>query len=174
MPVSKGIVAIAVICFAIIGFQIDLPRADDPDPPITKRSAFSGTPIVIDGDTLEFSGQRVRLLNVDAPPAELLCSGVNEAKWPCGEQAITALKEFLSSAGVVHCDDYGPDEYGRPLVGCLAFLKDGAIGIDHWLVLNGWAVLNRDCECRHLKMAATTAMVNKAGLWSATKLPDWD
>jgi endonuclease YncB( thermonuclease family) len=54
---------------------------------------------VIDGDTLEIHGQRVRLYGVDAPESSQTCPDETGQKWPCGQQAALALQDPIYIGG---------------------------------------------------------------------------
>ena len=42
---------------------------------------------IVDGDTLELGGRRVRLHGIDAPEAAQPCRDAEGAAWPCGRRA---------------------------------------------------------------------------------------
>ena len=46
----------------------------------------TGTASVIDGDTIEVHGQRIRLHGIDAPESRQLCR-LDGKSWQCGEVA---------------------------------------------------------------------------------------
>jgi endonuclease YncB( thermonuclease family) len=48
--------------------------------------ALAGTASVIDGDTIEVHGQRIRLHGIDAPESRQLCR-LDGKPWQCGKDA---------------------------------------------------------------------------------------
>ncbi len=53
-------------------------------------AAVTGIASVIDGDTLEIHGQRIRLHGIDAPESRQLCF-IDGKPWQCGKDAANAL-----------------------------------------------------------------------------------
>ena len=56
----------------------------------------TGIASVIDGDTLEIHGQRIRLHGIDAPESHQLCR-LDGEPWQCGKNATNALTAALIS-----------------------------------------------------------------------------
>lgn len=94
-------------------------------PPIT--TGDGAVVRVIDGDSLEIGGTRLRLLGYDAPEYHQHCTTASGLVWPCGTAARDRLVALLG-AGEVVCADRGQDRYGRTLALCRAGQQDvGAI-----------------------------------------------
>ncbi len=56
----------------------------------------AGIPTVIDGDTLEVHGRRIRLHGIDAPESQEPCF-MEGIPWQCGKDAANALTAALIS-----------------------------------------------------------------------------
>ena len=51
---------------------------------------------VIDGDTLDIAGERIRLHGIDAPESEQTCVA-DGVTWPCGQSATAALRSGFAT-----------------------------------------------------------------------------
>ena len=101
-----------------------------PDPP-----AIIGRASVIDGDTLEIHGQRIRLWGVDAPESRQTCTR-GGATYRCGTEAANALDARIASRPV-SCVPYGrPDRYLRVVAIC----RVGGQDLAAWMVDRGHAL----------------------------------
>ena len=80
MTVIRYLIALALVMFL----------------PMPAWADITGQPRVIDGDTIEVAGQRVRLHGIDAPESRQLCRKDGKP-WRCGKDATSALKAFLGS-----------------------------------------------------------------------------
>jgi len=97
-----------------------------------------GVANVIDGDTIEIQGKRVRLHGIDAPESGQECSRPSGGYWRCGQQAALALADKVGR-GTVRCEKRDRDRYGRLVAVCFRAAED----LNRWLVANGWAVAYR-------------------------------
>src|SRR5262245_8296080 len=55
--------------------------------PVNAQTPITGIASVIDGDTIEIHGQRIRLFGIDAPESGQLCVRPTGERWRCGQQA---------------------------------------------------------------------------------------
>ena len=69
------------------------------------------TASVIDGDTIDLAGKRVRLDGIDAPELGQSCFDAGKP-WPCGQRAAAALVGETRGRSV-QCREKGKDRYGR-------------------------------------------------------------
>lgn len=80
-------------------------------------TTVSGTTHVVDGDTLEIDGTRIRLFGIDAPESAQHCMNQQGGEWACGRAATRAL-ELLTEGREVTCRGDSHDDYGRLLAVC--------------------------------------------------------
>jgi len=63
---------------------------------------IAGRASVIDGDTLEIHGERIRILDIDAPEKDQFCQqAVGDVNWECGVEATFALIHWIGESDVV-------------------------------------------------------------------------
>ena len=122
---------------------------------------------VIDGDTLEVAGQRIRLHGIDAPESKQLCRKDGE-RWRCGKDATSALKAFLGGRPV-NCEELDRDRYSRIIAKCAV---DGA-DIGEWMVSQGWAVAYYlySYEYSRVEQSAKSA---RRGIWAGEFEKPWE
>jgi nuclease-like protein len=88
-----------------------------------------GQASVIDGDTLEIHGTRIRLWGLDAPESSQLCRGEDSLPYRCGAKSANALDSFIARRPV-NCLPITLDQYGRTVATCSV----GGVDIGDWLV----------------------------------------
>ncbi len=100
--------------------------------PVVVLADITGKPRIIDGDTLEIAGERIRLHGIDAPESGQTCVADGK-RWHCGVEASSALA-FKIARGWVTCQGEDRDRYGRVIAVCNA----GGVGgpeLNAWLAL---------------------------------------
>lgn len=78
-----------------------LARADDG--PSNDRRGIEGQASVIDGDTIEIRGERIRFYGIDAPESRQLCDNASGKPYRCGQKAALALSDKIGRRTVT-CD----------------------------------------------------------------------
>ena len=76
----------------------------------------SGPARVIDGDTLDVRGTRIRLHGIDAPESAQTCLAGGQ-RWRCGRSATQALVKRIAGRPVA-CTERDRDRYGRVVAVC--------------------------------------------------------
>ena len=89
---------------------------------------IAGRAAVIDADTLEIHGERIRILDIDAPVSRQTCEDEDGAPWRCGQQAALALSDWIAQQPVT-CDTTKRDRYKRWLARCSV----GGVDLAEWL-----------------------------------------
>ncbi len=128
---------------------------------------LTGMPTVLDGDTLELHGTRIRLYGIDAPESAQLCSR-NGAPWQCGQAAALALSDFINGA-TVECRPVDVDRHGRVVAIC----TKGKIEVNDWLARQGWALDYTRYSGGAYRRAEAEARAARRGLWVAEFEPPW-
>ncbi|MGE0055236.1 MAG: thermonuclease family protein [Hyphomicrobium sp.] len=154
--------ALAVVALTFSSFHQTV-KAYTPTEP-----AIAGEALVIDGDTLEVAGRRIRLEGIDAPEMAQSCQSDNGAAWRCGIAARKMVVE-LTRGQTVACDPVGRDKYSRTLAIC--FVEGESINAA--LVKAGLA----RAFVKYSKMYVAEeeeARSAHRGLWQADNLAPWD
>lgn len=87
---------------------------------------IAGVPRVIDADTIDVAGQRIRLGGIDAPERSENCQGADGRSWACGEWA-TEMARHLLKGERLRCIDLGERTYGRVVGRCYRDGQDIAV-----------------------------------------------
>ncbi len=137
------------------------PAGRSPNVPDRERrsaSAHRGTPAgrspnvlegaakVIDGDTIEIAGNRIRLHGIDALEGRQHCRKAGGTSWACGEAAARALR-MMTAGGRTSCRVHGRDEHGRVVATC--YDADG-VDLNGWMVRQGLALAYRRYSRRYV------------------------
>ena len=112
---------------------------------------------IIDGDTINLNGEKIRFLGIDTPEVIL-----------CG---IEARKLLIKKIGKneVQCTKEGKDQYKRTLAEC--FVKD--LSLSSFLVREGYAFAYRKYSKKFVN-DEDYARKNNLGMWSMRFEYPWD
>jgi len=127
-----------------------------------------GQASVVDGDTLEVHGMRIRLWGVDAPESSQLCRGADSNLYRCGAKAANDLDSFVARRPV-NCTPVAEDRYGRTVATCSV----GGADLGEWLVRNGLALDWPQYSKGKYASAQREADRSGSGMWAGSYVEPW-
>ena len=128
----------------------------------------TGKPRVIDGDTVEIAGERIRLNGIDTPEASQTCLDETGKRWRCGQEATFALLDLVGNHWIT-CKGEERDKYDRLIVVCFA----GPFDLNAKMVRQGWALAYRKYSTAYVAEEGE-AKAKKVGLWRGQFVAPWD
>ena len=135
--------------------------------PTLTLADITGKPRVIDGDTIEIHGQRIRLHGIDAPELDQTCK-VDDRIIQCGEIAKAALMDLVFLSAVT-CKAEDEDRYGRIVATCYV----GGFDLGRVIVKRGWALAYRRYSTRYVQIEAEAEQAGR-GMWQGEFVPPWE
>ncbi len=121
---------------------------------------IAGRPRVVDGDSLEVAGHRVRLFGIDAPESAQDCRDARGRSYPCGQDARDALSDAIGRQSV-SCKPVG-ESYGRDVSMCTAGGRD----LSEAMVRAGHALELQQYSRGRYADAEREARSARRGLWA--------
>jgi endonuclease YncB( thermonuclease family) len=122
---------------------------------------------VIDGDTIEVAGERVRLHGIDAPETRQNCDAAGVG-WTCGRNATAFLAAALAGREVT-CKGNKHDRYGRLIAVCYVGSED----MNARMVRDGWALAYRQYGSDYVAQE-TEARAMGSGIWQSRFVEPWE
>lgn len=147
MTYSRLLLLISVL------FLLGLPAA-------AQARTIQGVPYVIDGDTLDIQGQRIRLFGINAPESKQSCGAAGE-QWSCGQAATQALRQIVGGQAV-SCQVRDTDAYGRSVSTCVTRAGDD---LSAAMVERGMANAYRRYSTAYVGLE-NQAKADGVGVWS--------
>jgi endonuclease YncB( thermonuclease family) len=160
---------LALVAALLVLKGIDHGDGDGAAEPVAQLSAsdrstedeIAGRASVVDGDTIEIQGTRIRLHGIDAPEGGQVCQIADEA-YRCGQRAALVLSDHLGSR-MVRCIQIDVDQWGRSVAKCSV----GGQDIGARMVEKGWAVAYRRYSGDYIAHEER-ARSQQRGLWAGT------
>lgn len=123
---------------------------------------------IIDGDTLEIHGTRIRLWGIDAPESAQLCRNDDSDPYRCGAKAANDLDAFIARRPV-NCVPVSLDQYGRTVATCSV----GGVDLGDWLVGHGLALDWPHYSHGRYSAAQADAKRAERGIWTGSFVEPW-
>ncbi|RUV44628.1 MULTISPECIES: thermonuclease family protein [unclassified Mesorhizobium] len=136
-----------------------------------RPASIAGVASVIDGDTIEIHGQRVRFNGIDAPESRQYCDDAKGFEYPCGRRSAEVLDKFLAASMPVQCSFVTWDRYGRFVGNCTR--ADGT-DVAAWMVEHGQALDWPKYSNGAYSAQQAKAQSAKLGLWVGNFQAPWD
>ena len=114
---------------------------------------------VVDGDSFEIDGKRIRLLGIDSPEYKQYCYDNKHQKYDCGIKAKEYMEKLVFSHRV-ECKEESTDIYNRSLSVCFADGKN----LNEEMVKAGWALTYRSEGDKYASLEQE-AKAHKRGVW---------
>lgn len=137
--------------------------------PAVAADRIIGQASVIDGDTIEVHGQRIRLFGIDAPESRQLCFDERERPWRCGATAANDLADFIARRPVA-CRQVDQDRYGRVVATCTV----AGVDLADWLVGRGLALDWPRYGRGRYRATQNQAKTGLQGVWKGRFEAPWD
>ncbi|MCG8691124.1 MAG: thermonuclease family protein [Minwuiales bacterium] len=129
--------------------------------PAAAADDLTGPATVIDGETLQVAGARLRLAGIDAPEPEQRCRRAGRAL-DCGQIAASQLADITAGATVV-CRPAGPVRAGARLATC----NSDGYDLSYGMVYAGWAF----ADGSPYRSAESEARSARRGIWAYDFVP---
>lgn len=138
--------------------------------PALAAEPIIGVASVVDGDTIEIHGQRIRLHGIDAPESRQTCIDAKGESYRCGQKAAFALDDFLKARQPTTCIEDSRDRYRRIVARCTAGGQDVAA----WLVENGHALDWPQYSRGEYASGQQAAQGARFGMWAGSFARPWE
>lgn len=175
--VPRGVIFVTVAAAAALAAQTAMQHSDSL-PGINlqnligpKPQPITGVASVIDGDTIEVHGQRIRFNGIDAPESRQYCDDAKGFEYPCGRLSAEALDAFLAASRPVRCTFVTWDRYRRFVGNCQR--ADGT-SVAAWMVEHGQALDWPRYSHGAYAAQQAEAEAAKVGLWVGNFQAPWN
>lgn len=121
---------------------------------------------VLDGDTIDVAGERIRLHGIDAPEKRQTCT-VAGVGYDCGKNATRILTGVIDGREVT-CKGNKRDRYGRLIAVCYV----GDENVNAEMVREGWALAYRRYAKDYVRQESE-ARAAGSGVWRGEFVEPW-
>ena len=135
---------------------------------VSATEGLVGRVSVIDGDTLEMHGNRIRLHGIDAPESGQSCMAEKNKPYRCGQLSANRMASYVSGK-TVYCEIKDKDRYGRLVAACSV----DDVDVNELLVSEGWALAYRQYSKDYVS-AEENAKKLGLGMWRGKFIEPWN
>ena len=130
---------------------------------------LTGQARIIDADTVEIAGERLRLEGIDAPESRQTCKRDGK-RYDCGKEAASALRVKIGKSSIT-CQGATRDQYDRLIAVC--YLDE--LDLNGWLVHQGHALAALAYQRLSKRYVAAEAEARKTrrGIWQRQFIQPW-
>lgn len=175
LAIMGGVVACQQLISSHPPSVASAPKSDDNSGAGNVAPPLTGLASVIDGDTIEIRGERIRLAGIDAPEMGQFCESP-QGQIRAGQRAALGLADQIDGRTVT-CEGTERDRWGRLIADCKVGGAQGAGGVSlsRSMVEAGlaWAFVRYS---REYVEAEAEAQAQRRGLWAegVTCQPPWE
>ena len=126
---------------------------------------LSGSAKVIEGDTIEINGQRIKLFGIDAPEAAQTCWYAGEV-YQCGRQSALSLERYIGDRAVT-CNSHS---WSNERVAAICTVDGEDLG--RLMVLDGQAFADRPRSSEYTTYEIE-ARATPRGIWRGDFVMPW-
>lgn len=107
--------------------------------PVWIHGNIAGKARIIDGDTIDIAGSRIRPHGIDTPESAQTCTDAGNSIWPCGQAATRELIDLIAGRPL-NCETSGHDRYHRcsrsvPCRTAPISMPGWCSGVGRWLII---------------------------------------
>lgn len=157
-PLLIGLLIVAIV--VAIGSGLHEQQSRPAAPPARTGDVVAGRARVVDGDSLEVAGHRIRLFGIDAPERSQDCRDASGQTYACGRAARDSLAAAVGGQ-TVSCTPVG-ESYNRDVAVCTANGRD----LSEAMVRSGHALELRQHSRGRYGEAERDARNARRGLWA--------
>jgi endonuclease YncB( thermonuclease family) len=128
----------------------------------------SGVIRVIDGDTFDVGGERVRLHGIDAVEVGQTCRSAQGVRWDCGTYVQDEVRARYQGQRAT-CKTHDVDRYGRIVAKCFVAGRD--VGAE--LVADGFALAYVKYSRDYVTVEKSASVQNRGFGQTRTNVPPW-
>jgi endonuclease YncB( thermonuclease family) len=157
-------IVVWVVIFAVLAVIAHIMQ----QPPRAPGEPVTGYARVVDGDSLEIAGVRVRLNGIDAPERDQDCRDGDGRTYSCGRAAMRALTDAIAGRSVT-CTPVQVDRYDRDVARCTVDDADrGEADLAEIMVRGGHALDYARHSRGRYAAAEREARDARRGLWAGS------